>query len=182
MARVPLSSRSLVVAICCVVMSNVSGEPQVASADQILDAKAQLDGLLLEMKSRSAGGKAASGRYKKHDTARLSYINCVALPGLRWGKIPPAADWKMLFMPGDDHISGADRVNSSHDSNDSRRLPRSRAHTCACARVPCRARARARCVSPTQTCEHNRLHLRLALCARLHPAGRNGSLGRGALP
>jgi len=76
--------------------------------------------------SRSAGGKATSGRYKKHDTARLSYISCVALPGLRWGKIPPAADWKMLFMPGDDHISGADRVAMDHWAEAHYRDPRAK--------------------------------------------------------
>ena len=99
-------------------MSNVSHEPRVASADQILDAKAQLDGLLLEMRARSAGGKAASGRYKRHDTTRLSYVNSVALPGLRWGKLPPEADWRMLFLPGDDDIKGADKASCPLPSHD----------------------------------------------------------------
>ena len=75
-------------------------QPRLASAEQILDVKVQLDHLLLDMKARSANGKEASGRYKKHDTARLSYINTVALPGLRWGKLPPLQDMKMLFLPG----------------------------------------------------------------------------------
>ena len=102
----------------------MSSEPHVASAQEILDAKARLDGLLLEMSARSANGKAASGRYKKHDTARLSYINTVALPGLRWGKLPPEADWRMLFLPGDIDITGPDKVAMDKWTDEHHRDPR----------------------------------------------------------
>ena len=38
------------------------------------------------MGERSAGGRDAPGRYKRHDTARKVFIDTVAMPGLRLGK------------------------------------------------------------------------------------------------
>jgi len=64
----------------------------------------------VDMAARSAGGRSASGRYKKHDTARLVFIKSVAMPALRLGKRIPAADWHRLFLPGDDEVSGADKA------------------------------------------------------------------------
>ena len=52
-----------------------------------------------DMAQRSAGGRAASGRYKKHDTARKIFIETVGMPSLRMGKRIAAADWRRLFLP-----------------------------------------------------------------------------------
>ena len=67
--------------------------------DEIIQHHAELQRLLADMAARSAGGKSASGRYKKYDTARLKYINTVALPSLRLGKRIDAEDWRLLFLP-----------------------------------------------------------------------------------
>jgi len=63
------------------------------------------------MAERSAGGKQAQGRYKRHDTARKIYINTVAMPALRMGKRIPPEDWRRLFLPGENEISGPDKVD-----------------------------------------------------------------------
>ena len=63
------------------------------------------------MAARQAKGRATSGRYKKHDTARKNYIETVALPALRLGKRIDAADWRRLFLPGDDEIHGPDKAD-----------------------------------------------------------------------
>lgn len=78
---------------------------------EIVRAHAELEQLQVDMAARSAGGRSASGRYKKHDTARMVYIKSVAMPALRLGKRIPAADWRRLFVPGDDEISGADKAD-----------------------------------------------------------------------
>ena len=78
---------------------------------EIIDIHAKLEELRLVMASRSAGGREASGRYKRHDTARKVFIDTVAMPGLRLGKRIPAADWRRLFLPGDDEISGPDKAD-----------------------------------------------------------------------
>ncbi|KAH8059621.1 hypothetical protein JL722_5250 [Aureococcus anophagefferens] len=53
------------------------------------------------MKDRQAGGGAKSGRYKKHDAARLRCLRRVVYPRLKMGILPSATDSKMLFdMPG----------------------------------------------------------------------------------
>ena len=77
---------------------------------EIVHAHAKLEQLQVDMASRSAGGKSASGRYKKHDTARKVFIQTVAMPSLRLGKRIAAADWRCLFLPGDDEIEGADKA------------------------------------------------------------------------
>ena len=48
-------------------------------------------------------------RYRKHDTARRVYIDTVAMPALRLGKLPPPDDWRMLFLPGDGDTHAPDR-------------------------------------------------------------------------
>jgi len=77
--------------------------------EEIVEMHAKLEELKLTMAARSASGRDASGRYKRHDTARKVYINTVAMPGLRLGKRIPSADWRRLFLPGDDEISGPDK-------------------------------------------------------------------------
>ena len=79
------------------------------SKQDIIRAHAELEQLQLDMARRSAGGKQASGRYKKHDSARKVFIQTVAMPSLRMGKRIDADDWRRLFLPGDDEIAGADK-------------------------------------------------------------------------
>jgi len=59
------------------------------------------------MKERQAGGGAKSGRYMKHDTARLRCLQRVVYPQLRMGILPTAVNAKMLFdMSGPRDIAG----------------------------------------------------------------------------
>ena len=46
-----------------------------------MDVYAKLNEVLRAMKARSAGGGDKSGRYKKPDTARRSFIKTRGLPG-----------------------------------------------------------------------------------------------------
>ena len=50
------------------------------SKNEIIEQHAGLEQLKLDMAARSAGGRSASGRYKRHDTARKHYIASVAMP------------------------------------------------------------------------------------------------------
>ena len=59
--------------------------PPMLSKDELVEAHAKLEQLRVDMATRSAGGREASGRYKKHDTARKVYIDTVAMPSLRLG-------------------------------------------------------------------------------------------------
>ena len=79
--------------------------PSAMSKTDIITAHAKLEQLRIDMVKRSAGGKDASGRYKKHDTARKGFIDTVALPSLRFGKRVADDDWRRLFLPGDDEIA-----------------------------------------------------------------------------
>ena len=83
------------------------------SKQDIIRAHAELEQLQLDMARRSAGGKQASGRYKKHDSARKVFIQMVAMPSLRMGKRIDADDWRRLFLPGDDEIASADKPDGS---------------------------------------------------------------------
>ncbi|KAH8097506.1 hypothetical protein JL720_398 [Aureococcus anophagefferens] len=59
------------------------------------------------MKERQAGGGAKSGRYMKHDTARLRCLERAVYPELRMGILPTAVNAKMLFdMPAPRDIAG----------------------------------------------------------------------------
>ena len=83
----------------------------LASSIEIVNMLAKIEALKVTMAERSANGKEASGRYKKHDTARKVYLDVVALPALRYGKLPPAADARLLFdLPGDDEIQGTEKA------------------------------------------------------------------------
>ena len=85
--------------------------PPMMSKDDIICAHSKLEQLRVDMAKRSAGGREASGRYKKHDTARKVYIETVAMPSLRLGKRCREDDWRRLFLPGDDEIAGADKAD-----------------------------------------------------------------------
>ena len=56
--------------------------------------------MLTELKSRSAGGAAKSGRYNLHDTcndtARLRFIQDIAFMGLRLGILVPDNHLRMI--------------------------------------------------------------------------------------
>mmetsp|Transcript_11723 Transcript_11723/g.37432 ORF Transcript_11723/g.37432 Transcript_11723/m.37432 type:complete len:243 (-) Transcript_11723:36-764(-) len=85
--------------------------PPMLSKDELVEAHAKVEQLRVDMATRSAGGREASGRYKKHDTARKVYIDTVAMPSLRLGKRIDDDDWRRLFLPGDDEIAGADKAD-----------------------------------------------------------------------
>ena len=92
-------------------MAETSAAATPLSKTDIIEQHAQLEELRLTMASRQAGGKDAPGRYKRHDTARKVYIDCVAMPNLRRGKRIPPADWRCLFLPAEDEIgNGADKA------------------------------------------------------------------------
>ena len=72
-----------------------------ASAEEILRMHAKLESLKQEMAARRHGGAGKSGRYRKHDTARLSFIDGQGLRDLAFGKLPSAEDQRILFdIPG----------------------------------------------------------------------------------
>ena len=59
------------------------------------------------MKERSAGGKGVSGRYRKHDSARVRCLERLIEPRLKMGMLPTSYDETMLFeYPGPDDIDG----------------------------------------------------------------------------
>ena len=64
----------------------------LASADDLVACFLQCKQLQQTMRERSANGRATSGRYKKHDTARLRCLDRHVLPGLRMGKLPSDKD------------------------------------------------------------------------------------------
>ena len=89
----------------------MAADLKTASKDEIITMHAKIEELRVAMAARAHGGASVQGRWKQHDTARKVFIETVALPALRWGKLPPAADVKMLFLPSDDDIAGADKVD-----------------------------------------------------------------------
>ena len=90
-------------------MESSSAAPLLSTSD-LIEMHAKLEQLRIVMAERQAGGREAGGRYKRHDTARKVYIDTVAMPSLRRGKRIPAADWRCLFLPGDDEIAGSEKV------------------------------------------------------------------------
>jgi hypothetical protein len=54
---------------------------------------------------RRASGKQTSGRYKKHDTARMHFLRSVVKPNLALGKLPTEREQYLLFeVPGIDEV------------------------------------------------------------------------------
>ena len=81
--------------------------PHLATPEEIVQMHAKMEALKLLMAERRHGGAGKSGRYLKHDTARLSFIDGRALRDLAGGKLPSAADQRALFdLPGDLEIAG----------------------------------------------------------------------------
>ena len=67
--------------------------PALPSGEDLVRHQLELQLILQEVHQRYAG---RSGRYNKHDTARLRYIKNTAFPGLRFGKMVPERDMAML--------------------------------------------------------------------------------------
>jgi hypothetical protein len=59
-------------------------------------------------RQRSAGGADKPGRYNLHDTAQLRFIRDKVLVGLRFGKLCPDDDLRMLRLPAKQMLHGAD--------------------------------------------------------------------------
>ena len=91
----------------------------------IVQYDADLRELLAELSSRQAGGSKKGGRYNKPDTARLRYIKTIALPGLRFGKMPPSIEHNILYAdPSDESLPGYAKFVKEHG-----RDPRSAGNT-----------------------------------------------------
>ena len=97
---------------------------QLPTAEQLHEQLARLEGLKQTMSTRSAGGANRQGRYMKVDTARFSYTNSVAIPGLRLGKLVPEDDWAMLFGPHDSDLHGPAKKAAHKWAEDHHRDPR----------------------------------------------------------
>ena len=69
------------------------------TSEELVVEDAELRSILTKIAKRSAGGRAVSGRYNKHDTARL-FIRSIALPGIRFGQLVPDDDMQMLCVSG----------------------------------------------------------------------------------
>lgn len=100
----------------------------MASADELLECYRKCKELEVQLSERQAGGKQTSGRYHKHDTARLRCLRRVVYPDLRLGKLPSLLDFKMLFeMKGPRDIAGPAKLEMDRWSNIYARDPRSSA-------------------------------------------------------
>ena len=104
--------------------------PHLATSEEIVQMHAKMEELKLLMAERRHGGAGKQGRYLKHDTARLSFIDGCGLCDLAGGKLLSAADQRALFdLPGDLEIAGTpeqkemDEWRNRHHAD-----PRSKAH------------------------------------------------------
>ena len=78
--------------------------------EQIAQQHAELLQMLRDLSRRQANGRSVGGRYNKHDTARLRFIKDVALRGLRFGKLVPEDDLRMLRLAPQNELVGPDKV------------------------------------------------------------------------
>ena len=84
-------------------------QSDLPTAEDLLACFRRCQELKLIMKDRQAGGRDVSGRYKKHDSARLKFISTSIEPGLKMGKMPTAYDYRMLFdMPAQETLGRGD--------------------------------------------------------------------------
>ena len=82
----------------------------------------------ITMADRRHGGGGKSGRYKKHDTARLAFINGRGFHDLRYGRLPTVENQRRLFeLPGDDDIKGSEKLDMDAWSKEIHPDPRSKA-------------------------------------------------------
>jgi hypothetical protein len=77
-------------------------------SEELVIEDAELRSILAKIAKRSAGGRAVSGRYNKHDTARLRFIRSIALPGIRFGQLVPDDDMRMLRFGPMNVLQGVD--------------------------------------------------------------------------
>ena len=70
--------------------------PNLVSGKELAQCYGECKRLELIIHARQAGGRAASGRLKKHDSARLKCLQREVYPDLRIGKMPTELVWKML--------------------------------------------------------------------------------------
>ena len=96
------------------------------TSDQLVVEDAELRSMLANIAKRSAGGRAASGRYNKHDTARLRFIRSIALPGIRFGQLVPDDDMRMLRLGPKHVLQGVDLASMDDWSQRHGRDPRSK--------------------------------------------------------
>ena len=80
----------------------------LATSEELVIEDAELRSILSKIAKRSAGGRAVSGRYNKHDTARLRFIRSIALPGIRFGQLVPDDDMRMLRFGPMNVLQGVD--------------------------------------------------------------------------
>ena len=80
----------------------------LATSEELVIEDAELRSILSKIAKRSAGGRAVSGRYNKHDTARLRFIRSIALPGIRFGQLVPDDDMRMLRLGPTNVLQGVD--------------------------------------------------------------------------
>ena len=78
--------------------------PTLPSGEDLVRHQLELQLILQEVHQRYAG---RSGRYNKHDTARLRFIKDTAFPGLRFGKMVQERDMAMLRLPPTSELAGA---------------------------------------------------------------------------
>ena len=67
-----------------------------------------------------------SGRYNKHDTARLRFIRSIALPGIRFGQLVPDDDMRMLRLGPMNVLHGVDLASMDEWAQRHGRDPRSK--------------------------------------------------------
>ena len=99
---------------------------RLPTSEDLVVEDAELRSILSTIAKRSAGGRAVSGRYNKHDTARLRYIRSIALTGIRFGKLVPDDNMRMLRLGPKASLRGADLVAMDEWSQRHGRDPRSR--------------------------------------------------------
>ena len=99
---------------------------RLPTAEELVLEDAELRGMLSTIAKRSAGGRAVQGRYNKHDTARLRFIRSVALPGIRFGKLVPEEDMRMLRLGPKSELRGANLTSMDEWAQPHGRDPRSK--------------------------------------------------------
>ena len=76
--------------------------------EELVVEDAELRSIFATIAKRSAGGRAVSERYNEHDTAQLQFIKSIALPGIRFGKLVPDDDMRVLRLGPKSSLRGAD--------------------------------------------------------------------------
>ena len=96
------------------------------TSEELVIEDAELRSILAKIAKRSAGGRAVSGRYNKHDTARLRFIRSIALPGIRFGQLVPDDDMRMLRLGPMNVLHGVDLASMDEWAQRHGRDPRSK--------------------------------------------------------